>query len=107
MSQASLDEIKARNSHKPNESIHNSKQSIILAGSSTKDSVTSNVSDLFVTSMEPAPDLNKRIDLFQIENLEKQYQCNADFMYSSKKIDDYKENINPQCAVIDRSTTRE
>lgn len=107
MSQASLDEIKARNSHKPNESIHNSKQSIILAGSSTKDSVTSNVSDLFVTSMEPAPDLNKRIDLFQIENLEKQYQCNADFMYSSKKIDDYKENINPQCAVIDQQLENE
>ncbi|KAF3421127.1 hypothetical protein E2986_08722 [Frieseomelitta varia] len=83
MSQDSLIEIK--NKSISNDITCNNRDSIILAGSSSKYSCVQNPSILCTSSSNShvAPDLNKRIDLFQIGQL-----CN--------KVDDTKENNNPQ-----------
>ena len=83
MSQDSLIEIK--NKSISNDITCNNRDSIILAGSSSKYSCVQNSSILCTSSSNShvAPDLNKRIDLFQVGQL-----CN--------KVDDTKENNNPQ-----------
>ncbi|XP_076235764.1 uncharacterized protein LOC143180116 [Calliopsis andreniformis] len=106
MSQDSLDEVKATKSHKFNDATRSSKHSIILAGSSTKNSLILNTPNSFVTPMEPAPDLNKRIDLFQSENLREQHQSNVEFTCSHKEIVN-KENSDPQFVMADKQLENE
>ncbi|XP_076175490.1 uncharacterized protein LOC143150853 isoform X1 [Ptiloglossa arizonensis] len=101
ISEDSLDEIKTRK-HTANNRTRSCKHSTILASSSTRDSFVSDASISSVTFVPVVPDLNKRIDLFKSENLHDQLQCNVDFVHSCNKIQDNKENDNPQCVMKDK-----
>ncbi|XP_015428969.1 PREDICTED: uncharacterized protein LOC107185727 [Dufourea novaeangliae] len=95
ISQDSLDRLKSCN-FPSNGPTRTNKNSTILAGSSTKDSLMLDTSISFVTSVETAPDLNKRINLFQSENLKGESVHNVAFTHLK---DDNKENNDPQCAI--------
>ncbi|CAD1480216.1 unnamed protein product, partial [Heterotrigona itama] len=88
MSQDSLIEIK--NKSTSDDITCNNKDSTILAGSSSKYSCVQNPSILHTSSSDShvAPDLNKRIDLFQVEQLY--------IKVDDTKVDNTKENNNPQ-----------
>ena len=87
MSQDSLNEIKNKSI---SDDITCNNRDSILAGSSSKYSCVQNSSILRTSSSNShvAPDLNKRIDLFQVEQL-----CAK---VDDTKVDDTKENSNPQ-----------
>ena len=92
ISQDSLDELKSVSNHTSNDAIRSAKHSIILSGNSAKDLYqqdSSNSSTILYRSTRSEPDLNKRINSSETKQL-----CN--------KVDDYKENNNPQYALKDK-----